>query len=592
MSRSCLLCCRFLLPGVLVLGGVLSASSDEPTADERVVIMRLTTALKDEDPLVRKRAAVGLSRLGPKARSAIPALEAVLTDRDAQVRAAAASALEAIDPTGAGKPKDPEKKEQPKVEGPNPQRKAVGRFEAQQGEPAILLARPPDATEWQRVQPGAVSSADTLVCLPGYAAQLHVNGGRILLRGHLLEYARHPLNQLLLESAVTLHQPPDGCDVDLTLRRGRVFLSNSRAKDTLTVRLRLLEDIWDLVLEPGAEVGVTLLRNYVTGQNWNTEEPLSEVYLLVLRGRVEMHIDSRKFPMEAPPGLAAFGWTSIDGRYQGPDPVRDQAIAPTLEAWSKTPPSTDAVKALNPALKELSALMAGNKNPLIVLSEELGSDRPEHRRLAICALGAVDQVPKLLDVLNDADPAHAAERELAVHVLRRWLNRGLEQNAKLYDAKNPDRGILRDRRYTQREAQTIVTLLHNFSEQDSRQPETFALLIREPGERQADHPRAELLAAAAPVPEAASRTGAETAGVQLGLERGAAPCRHRCLPQTARRRCAAAQGMTGHVAFAGHNAGSNPPGRSAGTGRRCTRHRHALGSRIARSVRRYRLRPG
>ena len=33
------------------------------------------------------------------------------------------------------------------------------------------------------------------------------------------------------------------------------------------------------------EVGVELLRNYVGGQNWNTEEPLSEIYLVLLRGR-------------------------------------------------------------------------------------------------------------------------------------------------------------------------------------------------------------------------------------------------------------------------------------------------------------------
>jgi Skp family chaperone for outer membrane proteins len=54
-------------------------------------------ALQDDNALVRKRAALALERLGPKARAATAALEKALMDDDADVRAAAAAALERMD---------------------------------------------------------------------------------------------------------------------------------------------------------------------------------------------------------------------------------------------------------------------------------------------------------------------------------------------------------------------------------------------------------------------------------------------------------------------------------------------------------------
>jgi hypothetical protein len=376
---------------------------------------------------------------------------------------------------------DQDPRRQAKVDPPSTRRRIVGNYQSFERLPSIMLSREADKPDWHRLQMGeSVFSSDALLALPGYAGEVRfANGGTLLLRGQILEYARHPLNQLLLESVVTLHDPPQGFDLDLTLHRGRIYLTNQKADAPLIVRLRMLDEVWDLTLLPRSEnsepteIGVMLLRTYVAGQNWNTEEPRSEIYLMVLQGRTDLQIDYRKFPLAAPPGLAAFAWESIDGSYQGPDAVKDQAIAPTREAWNKTPPTTD----LGPALKELSSLMVSGKNPAIVLTEEAGSDRQDHRLLAIYGLGALDQVPKLLDVLNDADPAHTVDRELAIFVLKRWRNRSLEQGKKLYDAKNPDRGILHDKKYTPREAELLFTLLHNFTEKDAQRTETFQLLV-------------------------------------------------------------------------------------------------------------------
>jgi Skp family chaperone for outer membrane proteins len=76
---------------LLVLGTPPAfAAGDDATAG-------LVKALQDDNPLVRKRAAIALERLGLQARPAVPALENALKDQDTAVRAAVAEALEHID---------------------------------------------------------------------------------------------------------------------------------------------------------------------------------------------------------------------------------------------------------------------------------------------------------------------------------------------------------------------------------------------------------------------------------------------------------------------------------------------------------------
>jgi HEAT repeat protein len=53
-------------------------------------------ALRDEDPDVRERAVGVLSRIGPAAAAAVPALTEALKDKDARARMAAAEALKRI----------------------------------------------------------------------------------------------------------------------------------------------------------------------------------------------------------------------------------------------------------------------------------------------------------------------------------------------------------------------------------------------------------------------------------------------------------------------------------------------------------------
>ncbi|MEQ8789096.1 MAG: HEAT repeat domain-containing protein [Pirellulaceae bacterium] len=67
----------------------------------RAAVPQLAQALSDPNPLVRKRAADVLARIGPDAKDAVPVLIRTLGDRDEEVRKAATRALGEIGPGAA-----------------------------------------------------------------------------------------------------------------------------------------------------------------------------------------------------------------------------------------------------------------------------------------------------------------------------------------------------------------------------------------------------------------------------------------------------------------------------------------------------------
>lgn len=67
----------------------------------QAAVPQLSQALDDPNPLVRRRAAEILARIGPDAKDAVPALIRALGDRDEEVRKAATRALGEIGPGAA-----------------------------------------------------------------------------------------------------------------------------------------------------------------------------------------------------------------------------------------------------------------------------------------------------------------------------------------------------------------------------------------------------------------------------------------------------------------------------------------------------------
>ena len=486
---------RLLFP-VVAVSLCLATSSASPRADTPAAtdeaVQRYVPLLKDSDPLVRKRAALALKRLGTKAKSAIAALEDALTDKDAEVRTAVAAALEAIDPTGQpvreisvppirrttepppAAPLDAKPLTgRPASEGRLP----LGRYyQGAKRPPSILVARTTGEDHWRRLQPGTVVfTGDRLVSLPGYASEIRLeNGLRLLLRGHLREFSLFPEMDYLQECAILLH-PGEGVDTDLTLERGRLFLSNHGDK-VRQVRLRFAGQVWGLTLQPEAEVVLDLLKRYRGDVQYREgEEPVATLHLMVLRGNAGLAAERRQYPeLSAPPGPAYFTWDNKGGGLRGP--VKVEKVPPFFGKILPVDPANREGEKMDLALQQLSKRMVADREPAVVLQEVLqNNDLPQHM-LAIYCLGALDDVKTLLAILADPDPIHAPDRDTAIFTLRRWLGRDARRGLLLFDEQHQTGLLLADNKYTPREAQTIFTLLHDFSEEERGNPETYELL--------------------------------------------------------------------------------------------------------------------
>ncbi len=381
-----------------------------------------------------------------------------------------------IDP----KPTDPKPDDVPKepvrigtTPPPSNERKVLGRYRPFERTPSILVARK-DANDQERVvEGGDVNSADQLISLPGYISEIDFpKGGQLLLRGQIPEIALLPRMRDLLESAVTLHADSEG-DLDLTLHRGRIFLTNTREKGPLRARLRLSSnEVWDLILtEPGTDVCVDLFRSYPGSFNWKDEEPLIETVLLILKGNLTLKVDARVFHnMEPAPGLNFYIWNNKLNS-PGPEKLPEDVAGDKHNFWDKQPRLNGLSRGrdLEGAPEGLSSLM-GVKKPGPALSEALASDSRGKRLMAIYALGALDLLPKLIDVLGDGDEARDMERDTAVFVLRRWVTHGLETSKQL-SVDFSQKG------FTPNEAKAAVALLHDFPDDVARKAETFEYLL-------------------------------------------------------------------------------------------------------------------
>jgi hypothetical protein len=362
--------------------------------------------------------------------------------------------------------KDPIKDPHPTLVGrpeePSTVRSDVGTYTFDPKSPTVLLQKQDNV--WKRLSIGAhVSSVDPLVALPGYACSVKTDKGdkgvNLLLRGFVPQFATPGIEVTtrLLDCSVTLYQNSK-VDADLTLHRGRLYISNGA--NPATVIVRFWKEAWVVRLTaPNSEVGFDLVTRYTPAINYlDGEEPLAELYFVLLKGKADLLVDTFEFPnLSAPPGPSFYAWTNKGQRMLGP--VNLPEIPP---AWNKEPPAGMAVNGMNLALKELAMVLVPPKAVNIVLKEGLSNTSMPARLLSIYALSAIDQVGDLLDQLGDEDPNHVLERDEATYALRRWISRDAKHNMALYNVKTQT-GILIDKRYMQAEAETLLTLLHGLS---------------------------------------------------------------------------------------------------------------------------------
>src|SRR5262249_40456796 len=148
----------------------------------------------------------------------------------------------------------------------------------------------------------------------------------------------------LLESAVRLHQPEAGFDADLTLARGRIYLSNHKApvkdkEQPAKVRLRFAGEVWDLtLLDPDTEVGVDLLHGYTADTNYGDGgRPWQELYRPLLAGRASIKIESREYSNK--PAPLVVHWDNKGKGASEPQPIDQRAMPFVRIVWSQSPPT-------------------------------------------------------------------------------------------------------------------------------------------------------------------------------------------------------------------------------------------------------------
>jgi hypothetical protein len=353
--------------------------------------------------------------------------------------------------------------------------------------PSILLRRRPGTDKWQRLggKVKKVLAGDTLVSLPGSRSQVEGSRGvRLVLWGDLPE-----MNFIspLLESAVTLHANGDR-DLDLTLREGRIVLTNTKVK-TARVRVRFADPAakegtssWNITLpKKGSSVALQVwgrsLDTIAFDKNKRTRRgPQRLLFLYLLKGRANLEIEDETYALEEPPGPSLVIWNSSRGAASGPKGLKK------LPDWAthRFPPFPKELtkqirKSLTQlrdhmvkALVELDTRMKG-KRVQAALGEAVRAKDRYLRILGARCYGAIDDLSGLEGAL--VDRRHAGVRQAAVEVLRHWIGRHKDNDLKLHDF------LIKQKKYRPREAKVILNLLRPFSNRDIGRPETYALLI-------------------------------------------------------------------------------------------------------------------
>ncbi len=318
---------------------------------------------------------------------------------------------------------------------------------------------------WTTVKSGVAIPADTLlVALP--KAKLLSQNKKIQLE--LLVDVRERGPFPILEAAVILHEN-NNTDLNFTLDRGVIGLSNLSEKGSEKVRIKLAGTAWTLTfLEPKTKVYMVIFGRHSGsglfslnfGKKAKIEEiPTIDVGLLVVNGKINLRTEKQALLLNAPPGPAQFFWSnfvgirSIDRLEKLPEGVR--------------PPNEEELKKLKIVC---SCTNRFNDEPVDeVLQDFVQSDDELKRRIAVISMGALDQLPMLLDALYNEK--YADVRDTAIVSLRHWMGRSPGQAQKLYDFMTETRGIPKIK------TRILMNLLDGFDDEQIARPLTYELLI-------------------------------------------------------------------------------------------------------------------
>jgi hypothetical protein len=359
------------------------------------------------------------------------------------------------------------------------------------GESEALLQRLPNGN-WQQISPtkAEVRTGLPLLSLPGFQSKVTLKDDTLQLRliGVLPEES--PSAFLAREALITMHKH-DELDLDLTLHRGRILVTN-RQKTPAQIRLRFhnttepdQHEVWDLLLkDKGAEVFIERTTAIPLGEPFylkpkkpgERKGPATAVHVVVREGTVELRRNQATYHLRKPPGDARFYWVSTTGvgkekLEQLPDYASDKFDMPEPKFPADMKPEMkkqildyhkkflETRQKMKEARKKLTTdLLASPDKIEAVLKSLMKAKKPDEyaeRILAVRCYGAVDRVDRLVDELANKDFIDV--RRTAVDTLRRWLSYEWDNDHVVYQ-------VLTDQAlYMSLEAADLIRMLHGFS---------------------------------------------------------------------------------------------------------------------------------
>lgn len=328
----------------------------------------------------------------------------------------------------------------------------------------FLLARPAGGTSWRVLKPGDSVRAGELLVSLGHATIESANGAvRLDLLGDLAHAETSPVQ----EAAVTL-QAAMGTDLDVTLDRGHVSVSNRKPSGPTTVRLRFQGQTWELGLTtPQSRVALELYGRWARGVPFAKEArpghvPAASLTLVVSSGEADLRVGGQQFALAAPPGPAEFHWDNQDGAAAAPRRLAQ------LPAWAAAA-GAEETRALQEALGRLQQVLderaVGRALAQVIARGPSATDQ----EVAVHALAATDDLDGLLTALSQE--GNSPVRQAAVLALRHWIGHSPGRDLQVYQA------LLEKSKYTPPQAETVLQLLHSFGDDALARPETYETLI-------------------------------------------------------------------------------------------------------------------
>jgi hypothetical protein len=329
-----------------------------------------------------------------------------------------------------------------------------------------LFARSTPEQDWRFVaNKGEIHAGDLLVGLPGAVLENSKGTVDLTLLTDLDKNSPYPV----LEAAVVLHASPD-FDLDFTLDRGRVDVTNLKKEGAARVRIRFHDQQWEATLdEPGARIALQLYGRWAKGVPFHKEPgpkdvPAADLVLVVRKGQIGLKHGPCYCVMSAPPGPALLHWDNSGDAEEAPQKLE------TLPDWVATEQSEseraqrirDTVEKLRQQVVKSSPRQAGRT---FATSED-----PNQRATGVIFMGALDDLEGLGEVLLGTKYPDAWDR--AIVVVRHWLGRRPGQDQILY------RRLLDRRGLKPAQAASVMQLLHSFGDEQLAQPELYTTLVK------------------------------------------------------------------------------------------------------------------